>query len=381
MKRLLFLVTEDWFFMLHRLPLAEAAVRAGYEVIVVTRVTNCREQLEDAGIKLIHIDWKRGSRNPFDNLAALIKIAKIYRLYRPEVIHHVSIKPVFIGTIACLFSGSHSRSCAVINNFTGLGTLFVSNELSDKLLRIFIVKVLSLLFRVKSIHQLVENEDDKRLLLQELQLPGDRVSVIHSVGVDLLHYQPTAECEGVPIVALVSRLIWDKGVGELVRAGEILRERGVAFRLALVGAPDSENRSAIPEATLKSWASSGLVELWGYRDDVDAVWRSVHIAVLPSYREGSPRALIEAAACGRPVVATDVPGCRDVVKHGETGYLVPSCDPVRLADALEKLICDPALRFNMGLRGRAYVESMFSQEAVITETFKVYATALGATLD
>jgi glycosyltransferase involved in cell wall biosynthesis len=374
-KRLLFLVTEDWFFVLHRLPLARAAMRAGYEVIVATRVGACREQIEREGIKLIHMAWKRGSRNPFDGIYSLWKVASIYRQYKPDIIHHVSIKPVFIGTLASVFLRS-TNACAIINNFTGMGTLFISNRLSDKLLRWVIVTTLGFLFRVRRAHQLVENEDDKHLLLHELKLSNKDVSVIHSVGVDMHRYLPTHERDGVPIIALVSRLIWDKGVGELVEAGKILRERGLSFRLALIGAPDLENRTAIPVETLRSWEKQGLVELWGYRSDIEAVWQSIHIAVLPSYREGSPMSLIEAAASGRPVVATDVPGCRDIVRHGETGFLVPSGDAKSLADALEVLVRDADLRTRMGINGRKYVESMFGEESVIKDTFELYKSVL-----
>lgn len=376
MKRLLFLVTEDWFFVLHRLPLARAAMRAGYEVIVATRVGECQEQIEREGIKLIPMGWKRGSRSPIDGIRALWKVASIYRDYQPNVIHHVSIKPVFIGTLASILMPS-AGAAAIINNFTGMGTLFISTRRSDRILRWLVVEGLRILFRMKRVHQLVENEDDKRLLLDEMGLKESNVSVIHSVGVDMYRYAPSIEDDGVPIVALASRLIWDKGIGELVEAARILRARGLKFRLALVGAPDTENHSAIPEATLRAWAEEGVVELWGFRNDIEAVWRSIHIAVLPSYREGSPRALIEAAASGRPVVATDVPGCRDVVKHGETGLLVPSGDVRALADALDVLIRDADLRRCMGVKGRKYVEAMFGEDVVIKETFKLYNSVLG----
>jgi glycosyltransferase involved in cell wall biosynthesis len=374
-KRLLFLVTDDWFFMLHRLPLARAAMRVGYEVIVATRVCSCREQIEKEGIRLIHIDWKRGTRNPVDGIYSLWKAASIYRQYRPDVIHHVSMKPVFIGSLASLFVKTNN-SRAIINNYTGMGTLFISRKLSDKILRVIVFRTLRVLFGYNRAHQLVENDDDKDLLLHELDLKNDDVSVIHSVGVDMHRYQPSREREGVPIIALVSRLIWDKGVGELVEAGILLRQRGLSFRLALVGAPDPHNKTSIPANTLKAWEAEGLVELWGYQDDIEAVWKSIHIAVLPSYREGAPRALIEAAASGRPVVATDVPGCRDIVRHGETGFLVPSGDAKALADALELLIRDPGLRMTMGVNGRKYVESMFGEEAVVRDTLELYKSVL-----
>lgn len=377
MKRLMFLVTEDWFFVLHRLPLARAAMRAGYEVIVATRVCTCREQIEKEGIKLIHMNWKRGSRSPVDGIYSLWKVASLYRAYKPDIIHHVSIKPVFIGTLASALVGS-TNTCAIINNFTGMGTLFISNRLSDKLLRWVIVTTLGMLFKIRRAHQLVENEDDKDLLIHELNLNTDDVSVIHSVGVDMHRYLPTHERDGVPIIALVSRLIWDKGVRELVEASRMLRMRGLSFRLALVGAPDLENRTAIPLETLQAWESDGLVELWGYRSDIEAVWQSIHIAVLPSYREGSPRSLIEAAASGRPVVATDVPGCRDIVKHGETGFLVPCGDAKSLADALEVLVRDADLRIRMGLKGRKYVELVFGEDGVIKETFDLYKSVLSS---
>jgi glycosyltransferase involved in cell wall biosynthesis len=374
-KRLLFLVTEDWFFVLHRLPLARAAMRAGYEVIVATRVGDCREQLEIEGIRLIHIPWKRGSKNPIDSINSLISVARVYKRYRPDIVHHVSMKSIVIGTFALIFLGIASPH-AVVNNYTGMGTLFISDNLGDKLLRWVIILCLRVLYGLKKTHQLVENEDDRNLLIREMKLRDGDVSVIHSVGVDLQRFRPGEKRGEVPIIALASRLIWDKGIGELIEAGKLLRERGLAFRLVLVGRPDPENRSSIPQETLRSWQDSGLVELWGYRNDIDVVWRSVDIAVLPSYREGSPRSLIEAAASGLPVVATDVPGCRDVVKHGKSGFLVPVSDVEALVNALAPLLRESGLRERMGKAGRDYVSSMFNEERVIESTLNLYRSLL-----
>jgi glycosyltransferase involved in cell wall biosynthesis len=197
------------------------------------------------------------------------------------------------------------------------------------------------------------------------------------VGVDIERYQPQPEVEGRPLVVMPARLLWDKGVGVLVEAARQLRER-TSIRIALVGIPDSGNPTNIDESQLQKWTAEGLVEHWGFRQDMEEVYHQAHIVCLPSLREGLPTVLIEAAAAGRPIVASDVPGCREVVDHGENGLLVPPGDPVALAEALALLAGNPVLRRKMGVAGRLKAVNQFANEKIIAATITVYSDLLKA---
>jgi glycosyltransferase involved in cell wall biosynthesis len=209
-------------------------------------------------------------------------------------------------------------------------------------------------------------------------VPAGRAVLIRGSGVDVRAFSPSEEPEGVPVVLLASRLLWDKGVREFVEAARKLRGRGQACRFVLVGVPDKENPEAVPEATLRAWSAEGIVEWWGLRDDMPAVLRQAALVVLPSYREGIPKILLEAAAGGRPIVTTDVSGCREVVRDGENGLLVPPRDASSLAEAIATLLRDRSLRERMGRRGREIAVSEFSEEVVIAATLSVYRDALGS---
>jgi glycosyltransferase involved in cell wall biosynthesis len=226
-------------------------------------------------------------------------------------------------------------------------------------------------------HLIMQNPDDLELLRRRGLLRHDRVVLIRGSGVDTARFRPMPEPAGVPAAVLVGRMLSDKGVHELVGAARLLRHRGVPLEVRLVGPPDPHNPSSIPAATLRAWHAEGIVRWLGPQGDAAAVWRDAHIAVLPSYREGLPKALLEAAACGRPLVATEVPGCREVVRDGETGLSVPVRDAVALADALERLAGDPALRRRLGANARRLVEAAFAEPTVVRETLRLYARLLG----
>lgn len=363
--RLLFLVTEDWYFCSHRLPLAVAARAAGYEVAVVTRVRMHGEQIRRAGIRLIPFENARGSLNPFSDFVALMRLILIYRRERPAIVHHVAMKPVLYGSLAARIA----RVPYVVNALAGMGWLFTS---SGRLGRILIPAVrLGLARLLKSGVAVVQNPDDAGLLRQ-LGIPSSNVRVIAGSGVDLKEFGPRPEAPGRPRVILAARLLWDKGVGEFIEAARLLRDRGIQAEFILAGAPDQENPRSIPVAQVEAWVREGIVEHLGWVTDMAGLLCSCHIACLPSYREGLPKALIEASAAGLPIVTTDVPGCRDVVIDGDNGLLVPARDASALADALTRLVADPLLRHGMGARGRARAEECFGLSTVIAKTLALY---------
>ena len=374
--KLLFLIAEDWHFWSHRLPLARAAKAANFDVVVATRVTDHAARITAEGFKLIPIHLSRRSTNPLRELGSIGELVRVYRDEKPDIVHHVTVKPVLYGSIAARLSGVG----ATINALTGLGYLFSSNRLKAKALRPFVAGAYGLALNRKSSSLILQNPDDAALL-RSLGVVRDttRCTIIRGSGVDMDAHPVRPEPEGVPLAILPSRMIWDKGVGEFVEAARRLKAKGVAARFALVGASDPDNPVAIPEAQLRAWQDEGAVEWWGHRKDMPEVLASAHVVCLPSsYGEGVPRVLIEAACSARPIVTTDNPGCREIVRDEDNGLLVPVHDVPRLAVALERLLTDPALRARMGARGRERVASEFRSELVIEATLKLYRELLSA---
>lgn len=368
-KKLLFFVTEDWYFCSHRLPIARAAKVSGYDVVVVTRVGSHGEAIIAEGFKLIPLGMSRRSKNPFRELLALFEVIGIYWREKPDLVHHVALKPVLYGSVAARLTGCNK----IINAVAGLGFVFSSNTLLARILRPAISFLFKLLFKNPNGFVIVQNPDDQKLLVSELSVEKERVVLIQGSGVDIDKFHVTNEPEGVVTVALVSRMLWDKGVGEFMAAAELLRKKGISFRSLLVGQPDNENPGSISEAQLVAWSKQEAVDWVGYVSDIPRVWSESHIAVLPSYYgEGVPKCLIEAAACSRAIVTTDMPGCREIVRDNENGLLVPARDAKSLAEALEKLIIDDRLRKKMGARGRQLVENEFSEEIVVKQTLALY---------
>lgn len=366
-SKLIYLVTEDWYFRSHRMPLALAARDAGFDVSVVTREDRDGEYIRSEGLGLIPLDMRRGQVGPLGEFFTLFTLWRILLRERPEVVHNVALKPVILGTLAARLAGVGG----VVNALAGLGYAFTSRERRALFLRATAKFAFRILFRSPSVRVIVQNSVDQDMV-KGLGVPAERIGLIAGSGVDLLAFRPTAEPKEPMIVAMVSRMLWDKGVGDLVEAARIVRQSGHDVRVRLVGPMDPANPSSIPEATLNGWVSEGIVDWSGPTRDVALVWENSHIGTLPSYREGLPKSLLEAAACGRPLIATDVPGCRDVVVHEETGLLVPPKDPKALADAIIRLAGDPTLRARLGKAARARVEAHFSVGHVICQTLSLY---------
>jgi glycosyltransferase involved in cell wall biosynthesis len=370
--RLLYLVAEDWYFCSHRLPLAVAAREQGFEVIVATRVQQHGEQIRAAGLGLMPLRLERHSHNPLRELGALVEIIGIYRRLRPDLAHHVAIKPVLYGSIAAWLT----RTPAVVNAIAGLGYVASSTDLRARLLRPAIQMAYRLLLNRSGSRLIVQNPDDVEALTQSHIMDRDRVTLIRGSGVDTRYFSPTPEPEGPRLTVLPARLVRDKGVAEFVEAARLLRAQGVDARFALVGEPDPGHPAEIAQSEIERWQAEGVVEYWGWRDDMREVYRQAHIVCLPSYREGLPKALIEAAACGRPTVTCDVPGCREVVRDGDNGLLVAPRTVEPLAQALRRLIGDAGLRARMGARSRDRALAEFSIERVVADTLAVYQAAL-----
>ena len=367
-KKLLFLVTEDWYFCSHRLPPARAAQAAGYDIVVATRVGSRGPEIEAEGFKLVPLELQRRSRNPLRELAAIAQIVRIYRKERPDIVHHVALKPVLYGSLAALFAG---KPC-VVNALAGMGFLFTSGSRLATVLRAVVSRLFRYLLNSGRNLLVLQNPDDADMLVSGGLVVSDRIRLIRGSGVDVQRFASTPESQTPAVVMLASRMLWDKGIGEFVEAARQLRQRGSAARFVLVGDGDPDNPASISENQLKTWHDSSVVESWGHCGDMPGTLAQAHIVCLPSYREGLPKVLLEAAACGRALIATDAPGCREIVRHGINGLLVPLRDAVSLADAIERLLGDADLRRVMGQQGRRMVESEFSEAIVAQQTLAVY---------
>lgn len=372
--KLMFLVTEDWYFWAHRLPQARAARDAGFQVSVATRVDTHADLIRGEGFTLHPLSWRRGSVNPFAAFAAIRELERLYRRERPSIVHHVSQKPILIGSIAA----RRAKVTRIVNALTGLGFLFAASTLKARILRAVLVPVLRNIASRPSVRFLVENPDDGATLQRLGVVPDHRMLLIKGSGVDVGHYDILPEPNPEPVViACAARMLRIKGVGDVVAAFRILRARGSTARLILAGASDAENPAAISGSELAAWGAEPGIEWTGHVADIRQVWSRAHIAVLASLGgEGIPMTLMEAAACGRPLVATDVPGCREIVVPNVTGLLVPPANPERLAGALERMVADVELRRRCGLAARARVVGGLDAATVGRETVAVYRELL-----
>ncbi len=377
--KLIFLVTEDWYFWAHRLPQARAARDAGFAVSVATRVDAHGDLISGEGFGLHALSWRRGSINPFGAVSSVLEIARLYRRERPSIVHHVSQKSILLGSIAARLA----RVTRVVNALTGLGFLFVASTCKALMVRAVLVPILRNIASRSQVRFLVENPDDAATLRRLNIVPGHRIVLIKGSGVDVSHYQPLAEPPGPPVViGCAARMLRIKGVEDVVAAFRTLRAGGSDARLLLAGAPDPENPAAISEAELNAWAAEPGVEWLGHVSDVRQVWARAHVAVLASRGgEGIPMTLMEAAACARPLIATDVPGCREIVVPEQTGLLAPPGDPASLAEALRRMVEDAELRRRCGAAARERVVSGLDAGTVGRETVAVYRSLLTTKLD
>lgn len=364
-RRLLWIVAEDWFFRLHYLSLAAAFVEAGAEVHLAARCGRrgpaAEQAVRAAGIRIHPLSQlDRTGLDPFADLRAIGELTALCRSLAPDLVQSVAMKPVLYGTLAAERAGVPVRLAWL----PGLGHVFTGRTLKARVLRPPVSLLLRRVLGSEAVTPMVLNADDRAAVARLAGRPESAVELIPGTGVDLERFPASAEPDGPPVAAFVGRMLDEKGLDDLVAAARLLRSRNVPLGIRLVGAPDPESPTAIPEDRLRAWTAEGIVDWAGPTDDVAGVWRQTHIAILPSYREGLGMSLLEAAACGRPAVTTDVPGCREAVAQGETGLVVPAHDPQALADALATLASDNALRRKMGEAARARVEARFSLAAV-----------------
>jgi glycosyltransferase involved in cell wall biosynthesis len=373
--RLLFVVNHAGFFLSHRLPLALAAREAGYDVHVATPRSKHVPQIEAHALPWHALRLSRSGANPIAEWRSFREICRLYRRVQPRIVHHVTSKPVLYGTIAARLTGVP----AVVNAISGMGHAHAAGNLAHRAMRAGIEVGYRVALRHPRMRTIVQNRDHLALFVRQGWIRESDAVLISGSGVDLRRFVPRAgERDGTVRIVLASRLLYSKGVADFVAAARLLRDRKVDARCVLVGEPDADNPASIPAAVLRAWHDEGIIEHRGRQEDMPAVFADADIVCLPTYYgEGIPKVLVEAAACGLPIVTTDWPGCREIVEHGQNGLLVPIKDPQALAGALETLVRDPALRIALGRRGRARVEGEFSLDTVIRKTLAVYGDLVG----
>ena len=354
--------------MSHRLSLARACRDLGWKVVVATRVERHGEAILNEGFKLIPIGMRRGGRRPIHEFSTMLEMVLLYARERPDIMHHVGLKPVIYGSLAAMMTSTG----LVVNALMGMGYIFTSSRTLIRMVRRLIKVLLKVCLSSRRHWLIVQNQHDASMLLANGIARANHTKIIKGSGVDLERFVPETEPGGEIIVALVGRMLEDKGVREAVLAARELRRRGSKIQIWLVGAPDDENPTSISEQLLVCWQEEGCVRWLGHQDDVKSVWSKAHISIHPSYREGMPLALLEAAACGKPMVATDIPGCNDFVVDGVNGFLVPKKDWMKLADCIETLANSGDLRARFGTAARKQVEAGYGQQAVADQTIALY---------
>ena len=374
-RRLVIVVPDARFFVTHRMPLALAAKARGYEVHVATNSGADVPRITAAGLPWHRVRGGPLRQKPWNDLLTLIDLIALYRRLKPSIVHHVTLKPAVYGTIAARIR----RVGAVVNTIPGLGEVFVANTPADRFWRAIVLALFRTMVRHRRMKVIVQNADDLRTLLETGAVKKEQTVLIWGSGVDPDLWQLPPPPSRVPTVTCASRIVETKGIAELVAAARLLRARGVKARFLLAGDRDSGNSKAFSDATFDAWLAEGVVEYLGWRANMLEIYAETDIVCLPSWGgEGVPKTLIEASSCELPVVTTDVPGCRDLVRHGESGFVVPPRAVEPLADARQTLIEDAELRRRMGRRGREIVIERFSLAIVNEETLAVYDALLSA---
>jgi glycosyltransferase involved in cell wall biosynthesis len=363
-------------FRRDRMQLVQAARDIGLEVHVAAPRGRPRPDGDTDAFTFHAIPMTRKGTSIWREPATVLALLRLYRSLRPSLVHHLRLKPVLYGSLAANLAGVP----AVVNTLTGLGFIFTDQSEKTAPVRKWVEMGCRRAFRHPNLRVVFQNPDDRAVFIRKGIIAGEQAAVIKGSGVDLSVYRPSAEPAGPPVVILASRLLWDKGVAQFVEAARVLKSEGVQARFALVGEPDLGNPAAIPREQLEVWQECGEIEWWGLQEAerMPGVLARCHIVCLPSYREGIPRILIEAAASGRPIVTTDAPGCRELVRPGINGIIVPSRDTTSLVGALRFLIEHPEMRVSMGANNRQIAVQEFSQELVIAQFMAVYRDLLRA---
>lgn len=362
----------DWFFLSHRLPLALAAKKSGYTVYVAAANTGRSETIETLGLHFIDIQELKSFGSIVQELNLILILKKLYVKLKPELIHHVTIRPVLYGSIAA----RQVKIPSVVNALSGLGYVYINNTKKNRVLRVFLDRLFKWGFNHPNSILILQNVDDKSMILSRNIIKDKKIKIIPGSGVDTNLIIPKDKTNGDVKVALIGRMLWDKGIREFVEAARICYRNELKATFHLYGAPYDSNPMSISNQQLSEWHDEGIVQIHGHIENIPDILNEIDIVCLPSYREGLPKSLIEAAAAGLPIITTDVPGCRDVVSDGVNGYLVPMKDIDLLAGRIHELVNDKSKRVIFGIAGRKIAVERFSVDLIVADTLDVYDSLL-----
>jgi len=376
-RKILYIVNAAEYFVSHRLCIAKKAMAMGYDVHVASHISSNADiaainVIKENGLSFHDLPIMRGGQNPLVEIVSIFKTYLLMRRLHPDLVHLVTIKPVLYGGIAARMAGVESVVAAI----AGLGTVFISETLFSKFRRWLVSCLLGFALNKDKLVAIFQNADDRDALLGLGVLDISQARIIRGSGVDIVDYPYVPEPVGKPVVVMVARLLGDKGVLEFVEAARTLHERGIQVDMRLIGEPDLGNPSSVSAQDMERWAADGSVSLLGFQKDIAKQYAGANIACLPSYREGLPKSLVEAAACGRAVVTTDVPGCRDAIIPNVTGYLVSPKNSRELADALQVLVERSDIRAGMGEAGRKLAEECFDVDKIVNQHILIYKEML-----
>jgi glycosyltransferase involved in cell wall biosynthesis len=371
MPKIILTANTDWFLYNFRHALMQELRVQGYEVLLVSPPGEFVSRLEAEGFRWLPWKLKPHNVTPWGEVLSFLHIAQIYRRERPDIVHHHTIKAVLYGSLAAALVGVPT----VVNTISGRGYVFLGKGWQPRLIRRLIAPFYRYALREISSAVIFENQADRHFFQKADYVLPERAHLIEGVGIDPQRFVPTPEPDEPILVLMAARIHWDKGVGVFVDAARLLHQR-MSIRMVLVGKPEPTNPASIDESTLQAWQRAGLIEWWGWQRDMETIYPQSHMVVLPTmYGEGVPTTLLEAAACGRPLIATDLPGCRAVVKDGQTGILIPPDDPGSLAQAIERLAHNPDLRARLGQATRELVLEKFTREQINRATLQVIRLA------
>jgi glycosyltransferase involved in cell wall biosynthesis len=365
--KVLLVANTDWYLYRFRVPLAKFLMDRGFLVKMVSPSGPYATRFTEMGFEWLEWKVERQGISPLRELQSINHLKKIYRSEQPDIVHHHTIKPVLYGSYAARELGVK----AIINSITGSGYVFMSNESKARLLRPLVLRLYKNWLNSPRTAVIFENPDDQDDFIRRGLIRPEQAWLVKGVGVDVTAFKPAPEPNGVPVVAMASRILWDKGVGVFVEAARLLKNR-LPVRMVLAGLPDPDNPSSVPGDQLEAWSKENIVEWIGWQDDIAGLYAQSNIVALPSFYEGLPTSLIEAAACGRALIASDIRGCREVVEHGVNGLLVKPGDPMALAKAIEELVTDQDLRTKMGIASREKAVKTFSIDVVNQKTLEIY---------
>jgi len=370
MSKVILFANTDWYIYNFRIGLVRELRARGHDVILLSPPGNFHKRLQADGFKWFQFSLSRQGINPFSEIQTLWKLFHLYKRIKPDIVHHFTIKPVIYGSIAAHFLGRNN----IINSITGLGHLFIDTGFITHILRGFAKTLYRLSLRHTQV--IFENPEDQDTFIQNRLLNPKQTHLILGTGVDVKKFQPSPNKNDPPLVLFASRLLITKGLLEFVEAANQLQQKGLKARFVIAGTPDPGNPASISPEQIDAWQRFDFIETWGWQDYMPNALAKASIFCLPSYREGVPNALLEAAACGLPIVTTDVPGCRDVVADRVNGLLVPVRDSQALADAIEELLNNQELRIKMGNNGRQIALEKFSLDKIIEQTLSVYPQSI-----